>query len=108
MENIRIQDDLFHYVNQKKIDELVIPDDMPQIGGFNTLHTEVEKLMINEYNQMCETNSYPNSYLESICSIILFIYIIRQVIFNSVILTKTRYNINMLNYSDNKSCIERI
>ena len=67
MENIRIQDDLFHYVNQKKIDELVIPDDMPQIGGFNTLHTDVEKLMINEYNQMCETNSYPNSYLERSC-----------------------------------------
>ena len=43
MEKVRIQDDLYHYVNQEKLDELVIPDDMPQIGGFNTLHVEDEK-----------------------------------------------------------------
>ena len=64
MDKVRIQDDLFHYVNQEKLEELVIPDDMPQIGGFNTLHTEVEKLMIDEFNQMCESNTYPNEYLE--------------------------------------------
>ena len=67
MEKIRIQDDLFHHVNQEKIDELVIPDDMPQIGGFNTLHTEVEKLMIDEFNQMSESKDYPDVYLERAC-----------------------------------------
>ena len=60
MEKVRIQDDLFHYVNQEKLDELVIPDDMPSAGGFATLHTDVEKLMMNEFNQMCENDSYPN------------------------------------------------
>ena len=69
MEKVRIQDDLFHYVNQEKIDELVIPNDMPQIGGFNTLHTDVEKLMIGEYNQMCENDTYPNVYLERSCKL---------------------------------------
>ena len=69
MEKVRIQDDLFHYVNQEKIDELVIPNDMPQIGGFNTLHTDVEKLMIGEYNQMCENDTYPNAYLERSCKL---------------------------------------
>ena len=29
MENIRIQDDLYTYVNQAKLEELVIPEDMP-------------------------------------------------------------------------------
>ena len=43
MENIRIQDDLYTYVNQAKLDELVIPDDMPVAGGFATLATDVEK-----------------------------------------------------------------
>ena len=34
MENIRIQDDLYTYVNQKKLEELVIPEDKPYAGGF--------------------------------------------------------------------------
>ena len=40
--NIRIQDDLFTYVNQEKIDQLVIPDDKPVAGGFAELHDNVE------------------------------------------------------------------
>ena len=40
MENIRIQDDLYTYVNQAKLDELVIPEDMPGAGGFATLSTD--------------------------------------------------------------------
>ena len=63
MEKVRIQDDLFHHVNQEKLDSLVIPDDMPSIGGFNTLHKEVEELMINEFNQMSKEKCYPNDYL---------------------------------------------
>ena len=43
MEKIRIQDDLFTYVNQETLDNLVIPDDKPSVGGFVTLSEDVEK-----------------------------------------------------------------
>ena len=69
MEKVRIQDDLYHYVNQEKIDELVIPDDMPSIGGFNTLHKDVEKLMIDEFNTMCVTENYPDEHVKRACSL---------------------------------------
>lgn len=46
---VRIQDDLFTYVNQEKIDSLVIPDDMPVAGGFSELHQNVEKLLMDEF-----------------------------------------------------------
>jgi len=69
MENIRIQDDLYTYVNQAKLDELVIPDDMPVAGGFATLSTDVEKLMIGEFNTMCKDASYPNDYLARACKL---------------------------------------
>ena len=63
MENkIRIQDDLFSFVNQKKIDELVIPDDMPVAGGFSELNENVEKTMMNEFKELekCEDIKDPN------------------------------------------------
>ena len=63
MEKIRIQDDLYTYVNQAKLDELVIPSDMPMAGGFATLSTDVEKLMIGELNAMCKDGTYPNEHL---------------------------------------------
>ena len=69
MENIRIQDDLYTYVNQAKLDELVIPDDMPVAGGFAALGTDVEKLMIGEFNAMCKDAAYPNAYLENACTL---------------------------------------
>ena len=69
MSNVRIQDDLYTYVNQAKIDELVIPDDMPVAGGFSALNTDVEKLMIEEFNTMCKNSSYPNEYLERACTL---------------------------------------
>ncbi|MBQ7915755.1 MAG: M13 family peptidase [Firmicutes bacterium] len=69
METIRIQDDLYTYVNQAKLDELVIPDDMPMAGGFATLSTDVEKLMISEFNTMCADASYPNEHLERACTL---------------------------------------
>ena len=69
MEKIRIQDDLYTYINQAKLDELVIPDDMPMAGGFAALSTDVEKLMIGEFNTMCESGSYPNAYLANACSL---------------------------------------
>ena len=69
MEKIRIQDDLYTYVNQAKLDELVIPEDMPVAGGFATLSTDVEKLMIGEFNAMCKEGAYPNEYLERACKL---------------------------------------
>ncbi len=69
MENVRIQDDLYTYVNQVKLEELVIPDDMPVAGGFAALRDDVEKLMIGEFNTMCKDASYPNDYLARACSL---------------------------------------
>ena len=69
MENIRIQDDLYTYVNQAKLDELVIPDDMPVAGGFAALATDLEKLMIGELNDMCKSGEYPNDYLARACTL---------------------------------------
>ena len=50
--NIRIQDDLYTYVNQQKLEELVIPDDLPAIGGFMELYVEVEKTMMDEFARL--------------------------------------------------------
>ena len=69
METIRIQDDLYTYVNQAKLDELVIPADMPVAGGFATLSTDVEKLMIGEFNAMCQSGAYPNEHLARACTL---------------------------------------
>ena len=69
MEKVRIQDDLFTFVNQETIEKLVIPDDKPTAGGFQVLADDVEKLMINEFKQMCRTKEYPNTYLENACKL---------------------------------------
>ena len=69
MEKVRIQDDLYNYVNGEKIESLVIPDDLPSIGGFTTLHTEVEALMIGEFNRMSDTGDYPDDYLRRACTL---------------------------------------
>ena len=69
MEKIRIQDDLYTYVNQAKLEELVIPEDMPIAGGFASLGTEVEKLMIGEFNAMCKEAAFPNEYMERACKL---------------------------------------
>ena len=71
MKKIRIQDDLYTFVNQAKLDELVIPDDMPVAGGFATLGLEVEKLMIGEFNAMCKAASYPNEHMERACKLFM-------------------------------------
>ena len=67
MDNIRIQDDLYTHVNQAKLNELVIPDDMPVTGSAMALMTGIEKLMIGEFNTMCESGSYPNDHMARAC-----------------------------------------
>ena len=69
MEKVRIQDDLYTYVNQQKLEELVIPDDQPATGGFNLLAKDVEKIMIDEFKEMSANNSYPNDYLKNACTL---------------------------------------
>ena len=69
MENIRIQDDLYTYVNQKKLDELVIPDDKPVAGGFNELNDSVEKTMMGEFETLAQTKAFPNEHLERACTL---------------------------------------
>ncbi len=69
MENIRIQDDLYMYVNQKTLDELVIADDKPTAGGFAKLGDEVEKIMMDEFSVMTESKSYPNDHLKRACEL---------------------------------------
>jgi len=69
METIRIQDDLYTFVNQKTLENLVIPYDMPVAGGFAALGTDVEKLMIGEFNTMCGSGAYPNDYMARACTL---------------------------------------
>ena len=69
MDSIRIQDDLYTYVNGEKINELVIPDDLPSVGGFATLAIEIQKLMIGEFKEMTDKNSFPNDYLKRACAL---------------------------------------
>lgn len=64
MEKVRIQDNLYNYVNQKKLDKLVIPDDKPTTGGFSELAESVEKIMMGEFRAMAENKSYPNDYIK--------------------------------------------
>ena len=71
MEKVRIQDDLYSYVYQETIDNLVIPDDMPVTGGFATLGIEVEKLMMGEFEDMCKSGAYLNEYMERACALYL-------------------------------------
>ena len=64
MEKIRIQDNLYNYVNQEKLDKLVIPDDKPTTGGFSELAESVEKIMMGEFRAMAENKNYPNDYIK--------------------------------------------
>ncbi len=69
MEKIRIQDDLYNYVNGETIEKLVIPDDKPYAGGFAELADGVEKTMMAEFAAMCEKKSYPNNYVKKACEL---------------------------------------
>lgn len=51
---IRVQDDLYLHVNKEWMDNAVIPDDKPRIGGFSDLDEGVEKLLIDDLNKMAE------------------------------------------------------
>ncbi|MBQ2713103.1 MAG: M13 family peptidase [Clostridia bacterium] len=69
MDTIRIQDDLYTYVNREKLESLVIPDDLPCVGGFTSLSVDIQKLMIGELKSMCESKAYPNEHLKRACTL---------------------------------------
>ena len=69
MENIRIQDDLYTHINQKKLEELVIPEDLPVMGSPMALMTGVEKLMMGEFAAMSKEGSYPNDHMARACKL---------------------------------------
>ncbi len=69
MNDIRIQDDLYNYVNKEKLEQLVIPDDKASVGGFQTLSDDVEKIMINEFKEMSKNNNFPNEFLKNACTL---------------------------------------
>ena len=48
---------------------MVIPDDQPCTGGFNTLALEVEEIKINEFNQMSKTQTFDNDLLKRACKL---------------------------------------
>ncbi|MBQ7250413.1 MAG: M13 family metallopeptidase [Bacilli bacterium] len=69
MSNIRIQDDLYEFVNHDWLEQAVIPEDKPTAGGFADLALGVEELLIGDLNKMCEEGNYPDSYLENACKL---------------------------------------
>lgn len=62
---IRIQDDLYHAVNQEKLDQIEIPADRPVAGGFSELDEGVEKTMMGEFASLSKSREFPNSYIEN-------------------------------------------
>ena len=69
MENVRIQDDLYMFVNGETLDKLVIPDDKPVAGGFSELADGVEKIMMGEFEEMAKSKSYPNDHVKRACEL---------------------------------------
>ena len=69
MEKIRIQDDLYTYVNQARLAEMVIPEDLPVMGSPMALMAGIEKLMIGEFNTMCSDGAYPNDHMARACTL---------------------------------------
>ena len=69
MSNIRIQDDLYEFVNHDWLEQAVIPEDKPTAGGFADLALGVEELLIGDLNKMCEEGKYPDAYLENACKL---------------------------------------
>lgn len=49
---VRVQDDLFNFVNGEWLETAVIPNDRPTTGGFDDLNEMVEKTLMSDFNQM--------------------------------------------------------
>ena len=65
MSDIRIQDDLFEYVNHDWIESAIIPDDKPTAGGFADLAVDVEKKLMADFASMEATQEFPSEHLRN-------------------------------------------
>ena len=54
MEKVRIQDDLYHNVNNETLEKLVIPDDKFMAGGFSQLQEDVENIMRADFRAFAD------------------------------------------------------
>lgn len=63
-EKIRVQDDLYQFVNHKWLEKAVIPDDKPTTGGFADLDKEVEELLIGDFNKMAAGAPIPDGHMK--------------------------------------------
>ena len=57
--NVRIQDDLYMYVNGEWLRNAVIPDDKPTTGGFSSLRDEVEELLMADFERFAKGEEKP-------------------------------------------------
>ena len=55
MEKVRIQDDLYTYVNQEWMDQAIIPEDRPTVGGFADLDKEGKVVLTREEKEEYES-----------------------------------------------------
>jgi len=63
---VRVQDDLFQYVNGAWLKSAVIPSDRPTTGGFADLDVGVEKTLMEDFKAMANGSKVtPNAYLSS-------------------------------------------
>ena len=65
MENVRIQDDLYQFVNGEWLETAEIPSDKPTTGGFADLSKAVEELLIGDFNKMAASEKYPNNSMKN-------------------------------------------
>ncbi len=71
MEKVRIQDDLYQYVNAEWLETAVIPGDKPTAGGFADLGRQVEELLIGDFNEMAKSGTYPNDTVKNAVTLFL-------------------------------------
>ena len=63
-DKVRIQDDLYTFVNQEKLEQLVIPEDKPVAGGFVELADLVEKTLMGDFEELAKSKNYPDANME--------------------------------------------
>ena len=68
-EKVRVQDDLYMFTNKEWLDKAVIPADKPTTGGFADLATQVEDLLIADFNKMSKGKMPAPDGNTSICRI---------------------------------------
>lgn len=61
--NVRLEDDLYSYVNGKRIENAVIPDDLPCTGGFIDIDRKVEQEMIKELDNLSKEDKLDDPFL---------------------------------------------